>query len=37
VIHRLAPSEESLSNAVVDVYSALKPALAVWMDSGDGR
>lgn len=29
VIHRLAPSEESFSNAVVDVYSALKPALAV--------
>ncbi len=29
VIHRLAPSEESLSNAVVDVYSALKPVLAV--------
>ncbi len=28
-IHQLAPSEESLSQAVVDVYSALKPTLAV--------
>ncbi len=28
-IHRMAPSEESLSQAVVDVYSALKPRLAV--------
>ncbi len=28
-IHRLAPSEESLSQAVVDIYSALKPGLAV--------
>ncbi len=28
-IHQLAPSEESLSHAVVDVYSTLKPALAV--------
>ncbi|MBU4076457.1 MAG: DUF362 domain-containing protein [Euryarchaeota archaeon] len=27
--HQLAPSEESLSHAVVDVYSAIKPALAV--------
>ncbi|MBU3966893.1 MAG: DUF362 domain-containing protein [Euryarchaeota archaeon] len=27
--HQLAPSEESLSHAVVDVYSTLKPALAV--------
>ncbi len=29
VIHKMAPSEESLSQAVVDIYSALKPALAV--------
>ncbi len=28
-IHRLAPTEESLSHAVVDIYSALKPKLAV--------
>lgn len=28
-IHQLAPSEENLSHAVVDVYSALKPDLAV--------
>lgn len=28
-IHRLAPTEESLCNAVVDIYSALKPELAV--------
>ncbi|MCZ7395628.1 MAG: DUF362 domain-containing protein, partial [Candidatus Methanoperedens sp.] len=39
-IHRMAPSEESLSHAVVDIYSALKPKLAV-MDGivgmeGDG-
>lgn len=29
VIHQLAPAEESFSNAVVDVYSTIKPALAV--------
>lgn len=29
VIHQLAPAEESFSDAVVDVYSAIKPALAV--------
>ncbi len=29
VIHQLAPGEQSLSQAVVDVYSAIKPALAV--------
>lgn len=39
-IHRMAPTEESLSHAVVDIYSALKPELAV-MDGivgmeGDG-
>ncbi len=39
-IHKLAPTEESLSQAVVDIYSALKPKLAV-MDGitgmeGDG-
>ncbi len=39
-IHRMAPTEESLSHAVVDIYSALKPKLAV-MDGivgmeGDG-
>lgn len=39
-IHRMAPTEESLSYAVVDIYSALKPKLAV-MDGiigmeGDG-
>ncbi len=39
-IHRQAPTEESLSHAVVDIYSALKPELAV-MDGivgmeGDG-
>ncbi len=39
-IHRQAPTEESLSQAVVDIYSALKPELAV-MDGivgmeGDG-
>ncbi len=39
-IHRQAPAEESLSEAVVDIYSALKPKLAV-MDGvvgmeGDG-
>ncbi|MDD5473008.1 MAG: DUF362 domain-containing protein [Candidatus Methanoperedens sp.] len=39
-IHRQAPTEESLSHAVVDIYSALKPGLAV-MDGivgmeGDG-
>ncbi len=28
-IHQLAPTEESLSQAVVDVYSAIKPKLAV--------
>ncbi len=28
-IHTLAPTEESLSHAVVDIYSALKPGLAV--------
>ncbi len=28
-IHRQAPTEESLSHAVVDIYSALKPRLAV--------
>ncbi len=28
-IHRQAPTEESLSRAVVDIYSALKPQLAV--------
>lgn len=28
-IHRQAPTEESLSEAVVDIYSALKPELAV--------
>lgn len=28
-IHRLAPAEESLSHAAVDIYSALKPKLAV--------
>ncbi len=28
-IHSLAPTEESFSNAVVDIYSALKPKLAV--------
>src|SRR5574341_464798 len=28
-IHRLAPTEESFSNAVVDIYSAVKPKLAV--------
>lgn len=28
-IHRLAPTEESFSQAVVDIYSALKPGLAV--------
>lgn len=28
-IHQIAPSEESFSNAVVDIYSALEPRLAV--------
>lgn len=28
-IHQQAPTEESLSQAVVDIYSALKPQLAV--------